>query len=231
MRPRKAGRYPYERNIPAMKHTALTKPLLWVMASLLLALSLASCGVTLKSGENGLYDEKNHISYCHASPVYEAISLVKEYGKLNVTGQESYVLHTIPGTSPSKMLATEDFNIVYASDIDMPTLLEMAPTILRICNDSMEIKRFEDAVAIASLANTYETGESIDYPGLTPIRSYKARFESVLYPGFYYTLTYVEYDTDLELDDVNYGKYFLYNAYDKRFVPIDDTIHAALGLS
>ena len=27
------------------------------------------------------------------------------------------------------------------------------------------------------------------------------------------------------------GKYFLYNAYDKRFVPIDDTIHAALGLS
>ena len=210
---------------------SIIRSLLLALAALLLVLPLASCGVTLKSGENGLYDEKNHISYCHASPVYEAISLVKEYGKLNVTGQESYVLHTIPGADPTEMLATEDFNIVYASDIDMPTLLEMAPTILRICNNSIEVKRFEDAVAIAALANTYETGKSIDYPGLTPIRSYKARFESVLYPGFYYTLTYVEYDTDLKLDDVNYGKYFLYNAYDKRFVPIDDTIHAALGLS
>ena len=231
MRPERRGDTPMKGKLPAMKHSALMKALLWVLASLLLTLSLASCGVTLNSGENGLYDERNDISYCHASPVYEAISLVKEYGKLNVTGQESYVLHTIPGTSPSKMLATEDFNIVYASDIDMPTLLEMTPTILRICNDSLEIKRFEDAVAIASLAYTYENGTSIDYPGLTPIRSYKARFESVLYPGFYYTLTYVEYDTDLELDGENYGKYFLYNAYDKRFVPIDDTIHAALGLS
>ncbi|MBQ4112523.1 MAG: hypothetical protein IJD38_06980 [Clostridia bacterium] len=214
-----------------MKFSAFTKPLLWVLASLLLILSLASCGVTLQSGENGLYDERHDISYNHASPVYEAISLVKEYGKLNVTEQESYVLHTIPGTDPTKMLATEDFNIVYASDIDMPTLMQMAPTILRICNDSLEIKRLEDAVAIAALVNTYETGTSIDYPGLTPIRSYKARFESVLYPGFYYTLTYVEYDTDLKLDDVNYGKYFLYNAFDKRFIPIDDTIHTALGLA
>ena len=204
------------------------KALLWVLASLLLTLSLASCGVTLQSGENGLYDERNDISYCHASPVYEAISLVKEYGKLNVTGQESYVLHTIPGTSPSKMLATEDFNIVYASDIDMPTLLEMTPTILRICNDSLEIKRFEDAVAIASLAYTYENGTSIDYPGLTPIRSYKARFESLNYPGFYFTLTYVEYAEDLVLDGVNYGRYFLYNAYERRFVPAGEDIHIAL---
>ena len=210
---------------------SLIRTALLVLAALLLVLPLASCGVTLKSGDKGLYDERNDISYCHASPVYEAISLVKEYGKLNVTGQESYVLHTIPGTSPSKMLATEDFNIVYASDIDMPTLLEMAPTILRICNDSMEIKRFEDAVAIAALVNTYETGNSIDYPGLTPIRSYKARFESVLYPGFYYTLTYVEYGSDLIIEDVNYGKYFLYSAFDQLFVPVDDTIHAALGLS
>jgi hypothetical protein len=31
-------------------------------------------------------------------------------------------------------------------------------------------------------------------------------------------------------EDENYGKYFLYNSFDKRFVPIDDTIHTALGL-
>lgn len=214
-----------------MKRSLLCKSLMIGLSCLLCLLSLASCGVNLTSGENGLYDKKNDVTYCHASPVYEAVALVKEYGKLTVTDQESYVLHTIPGMDPTEMLATEDFNIVYADHITMPTLMEMGPTILRICNDSYEIKRMEDTVAIAAVVAKYTVGESIEYPGLTPIRSYKARFESVLYPGFFYTLTYVEYDTDLELDGVNYGKYFLYNAYDKRFIPIDDTIHAALGLS
>lgn len=213
-----------------MKLRKLTKALLVGLSCLLCLLSLASCRVNLTSGENGLYDEKNKITYCHASPVYEAISLVKEYGKLTVTEQESYILHTIPGMDPTEMLATEDFNIVYADHITMPTLMEMAPTILRICNDTYEIKRLEDAVAIASLVAAYTSGTSIDYPGLTPIRSYKARFESVLYPGFFYSLTYVEYSEDLVVEGENYGKYFLYNAFDKRFIPIDDTIHTALGL-
>ena len=213
-----------------MKLRKLTKALLVGLSCLLCLLSLASCRVNLTSGENGLYDEKNKITYCHASPVYEAISLVKEYGKLTVTEQESYILHTIPGMDPTEMLATEDFNIVYADHITMPTLMEMAPTILRICNDTYEIKRLEDAVAIASLVSAYTSGTSIDYPGLTPIRSYKARFESVLYPGFFYSLTYVEYSEDLVVEGENYGKYFLYNAFDKRFIPIDDTIHTALGL-
>ena len=211
-----------------MKFSAFTKPLLWVLASLLLILSLASCGVTLQSGENGLYDERHDISYNHASPVYEAISLVKEYGKLNVTEQESYVLHTIPGTDPTQMLATEDYNIVYANDLDMPTLQEMAPTILRVCNDSLEIRRMEDAAVVARVVKAYAEGTSVDYPGTTPQRSYKARFESLDYPGFYYTLTYVEYSEDLVVNDVNYGRYFLYNAYDRRFVPAGEDIRAAL---
>ena len=213
-----------------MKLRKLTKALLVGLSCLICLLSLASCRVNLTSGENGLYDEKNKITYCHASPVYEAISLVKEYGKLTVTEQESYILHTIPGMDPTEMLATEDFNIVYADHITMPTLMEMAPTILRICNDTYEIKRLEDAVAIASLVAAYTSGTSIDYPGLTPIRSYKARFESVLYPGFFYSLTYVEYSEDLVVEGENYGKYFLYNAFDKRYIPINDTIHTALGL-
>ena len=128
------------------------------------------------------------------------------------------------------MLATEDCNIVYASDYDMPTLMEMMPTILHLCTDSHEIKRLEDAVAVASLVHDYTEGESIAYPGTTPVRSYKARFESVNYPGFFYTLTYVEYADDLTVDEKSYGKYFLYNAFDQRFVPVGDEIHKALGL-
>ncbi len=212
-----------------MKST-LKKALLLCLTSLLLLPCLASCKVNLQSGDNGLYDKKNNISYCHAAPVYEAISLLKEYGKLTVTDTESYTLYTIPGMDGTEMLATEDFNIVYADTLDMPTLMEMMPTILRVCNDSKEIKRMEDAETVLTLVGDYTEGEAIPYPGTTPLRTYKARFESVNYPGFYYTLTYVEYAENLVIEEVSYGKYFLYNAYDRRFVPVGDAIHKALGL-
>ena len=215
------------------KSTATWKKALQIgLASVLCALSLASCsnGVKLQSGKNGLYDKKNDISYSHASPVYEAISLIKEYGELKVTDEESYALFTIPGMEPTDMLATEDFNIVYSSELDMPTLTEMAPTVLRICSDSIELKRIQDAELVAAMATAYAEGESLDYPGTTPLRSYKARFESVNYPGFYYTLTYVEYAEDLVVEEINYGRFFLYNAFDQRFVPVGGDIHDALGL-
>lgn len=212
-----------------MKYT-LKKALLLGLSSLLLLTSLTSCKVNLQSGDNGLYDKQHGISYCHASPVYEAISLLKEYGKLTVTDTETYTLYTIPGMDPTEMLATEDFNIVYADNLDMPTLMEMMPTILRVCTDSHEIKRLEDAIVVSKLVNEYSSGESLEYPGITTLRSYKVRFESVNYPGFYYTLTYVEYANDLTIEDKNYGKYFLYNAFDQRFVPVGDGIHTALGL-
>ena len=209
------------------------KALLVGMASLLCAASVISCAkggdVHLKPHDKyGLYNAKTKISYSHASPVYEATSLLKECGKLTVTDSESYVLYTIPGTKPEDMMATEDFNIVYSSELDMPTLQEMAPTIIRVCSDSMEMKRMEDAAVVAAVVKAYVEGTSVDYPGTTPQRSYKARFESLNHPGFYYTLTYVEYAQDLVVEDVNYGRYFLYNAFERRFVPAGEAINKAL---
>ena len=212
-----------------MKST-FTKALLLVLSGVLLLLSLASCKVTLQPGENGLYDKQNGISYSHASTVYEATALVKEYGKLNVTSKESYTLYTLPDTDPTTYLATEDLNILYASNVTMPTLTQMAPSILHICNDRLEIKRVDELKAILSIVNAFATGESLPYPGTTPFRNYVARFESLQYPGFFYTLTYIEYADDLTIDGVSYGKYFLYNAFDQVFVPVGDEIHKALGL-
>ena len=210
--------------------STVTKAFLLTLALLLLSLSLASCKVTLQSGEDGLYDKQNKITYSHASTVYEATALVKEYGKLNVTSQESYTLYTLPDTDPLTYLATEDLNILYASDVTMPTLVQMAPAILHICNENLEIRRMEEIKTIVDIVNAFTEGDTIPYPGTTPLRSYKARFESPQYPGFFYTLTYIEYASDLEIDGVSYGKYFLYNAFDQVFVPVGDEIHKALGL-
>ena len=107
-----------------MNVSILKKTLLILLAVTLCALSLASCKATLKPGDNGLYDNQTKITYSHASTVYEATRLGKEYGKLALTQKESYALYTIPGADPTEMLATEDFNIVHAAGITMPTLLE-----------------------------------------------------------------------------------------------------------
>ena len=192
-----------------MKSLFFKKSLLLLSVVLLCALSLASCKATLKPGDKGLYDQKNDVTYSHASTVYEATALVKEYGKLALTAKESYALYTIPGADPTEMLATEDYNIVYAAGYTMPTLLEMAPTILHICTDSSatvhEVHRMEDTVDIASIVMKFTSGENLAYPAGSPLRSYKVRFESTQYPGFYFTLTYVEYAEDVEIDGVNYS--------------------------
>ena len=216
-----------------MKALSIRKTLLILLAVTLCALSLASCKTTLQPGDNGLYDKQSKITYSHASTVYEATALVKEYGKLALTPKESYDLFTIPGTDPTRMLATEDYNIVYAAGITMPTLLEMAPTVIHVCTDSTatvhEIQRIEDTVAVASIVTDFTAGENLSYPAGSPLRSYKVRFESTQYPGFYYTLTYVEYASDVEIDGENHGRFFLRSAFEGIFIPVGDEIHKALG--
>ena len=117
----------------------------------------------------------------------------------------------------------------------MPTLLEMAPTVLHICTDSTatvhEVYRMEDTVDIASLVMKYTSGENLAYPAGSPQRSYKVRFESTQHPGFYYTLTYVEYARDVEIDGVNYGRYFLRSAFEGIFVSVGDEIHKTMGFT
>lgn len=217
-----------------MKLSHLRSTLLLALALLVCILPLTACKATLKPGENGLYDSQSKISYSHASTVYEATELLREYGKLAVTDKESYKLYTIPGADPHQMLATEDYNIVYANGTVMPTLTEMAPSLIHVCVEGTDsllaLYHVEDAAVVASLANDYVNGEDLTYyPAVAPLRSYTVRFASTQYPGFYYTLTYLEYGEELTLDGVSYGKYFLRSAFDDRFVPVGDGIHNVLG--
>lgn len=218
-----------------MKASFFPRALTMTLAALLCTLSLASCKATLKPGQQGLQDTQTKITYSHASTVYEATALVKEYGKLALTSKESHALYTIPGADSSQFLATEDLNILYAQGVTMPSLTDMKPHLLQLCADSMgsirEIHRLEDPEAIASLVQAFTTGESLTYPADTPLRSYKARFSSIQYPGFYYSLTYIEYAQDVEIDGVNYGRFFLRSAFDQIFIPVGDEIHSSMGFT
>jgi hypothetical protein len=213
----------------------IPKILTAALAALLCALSLASCKTTLKPGDEGLYDSKHEVTYHHTSTVYEATALVKEYGEMVLNDRISYVLYTVPGADPTELLATEDYNILCVAGTTMPTLLEMAPTVLRVCVDGSatvrEVHSKEDVVAIAALVQTYTKGENLPYPARAPLRSYKVRFESPEYPSFYYTLTYIEYAEDQVIDGKNYGRYFFRSAFEDLFIPVGDEIHRSMGFT
>ncbi len=204
-----------------------------MLAALLTALSLTACKTTIKLGDDGLYDDRHDIAYINASTVYEATGRGEEYGVLKITDKESYDLFVIPGVDPTDMVATEDNNIVYASNIKLPTLAEMKPTSLHICVEGATMAHalhsITDQTAIDSIVRAFSENESIPYPGTVPYKNYRVRFESPDYPGFYYTLTYVEYAEDLEVDGESMGKYFLRSSFERIFIPVGDEIHTAMN--
>ncbi len=210
-----------------------TRILTAALALLLLTLPLTACKTTLTPGENGLYDDKKDIRYINASTVYEAKEFAEEYGVLQLTENESYKLYRIPGVEPEKMLATEDGNIVYASDLTLPTLSEMNAELLHICMDAGSttyvVGEVSDKKQIDAIIDAYENAPEIRNPGYRPVRNFHVRFESPDHAGFYYALTYVEYAEDVVIEDKNYGRCFLLSLFEGTFAPVDDSIHKVLG--
>ncbi len=200
-----------------------------------LMLCLASCGMTLKeSGAEGAVDKSSGTVWKHASTCYEAIELGEKVGKLQVSSKYSLDLHKITDMDETKWLATQDGDVLYAEGTTLPTLTEMNPTSARICVEDETTKALgviQDAEKLSAIMSAYTQDKSLDYPAKIPLRTYRVRFISPDYPGLYYSLTYIEYSADYVSNDVNYGKYFLYDAFDKIFVPVGDEIHTTLGLS
>ena len=224
-----------ERNTQIMKHIKYTAVRVLALCFVPVMLCLASCGMTLSEiGSSQAQDKESGKIWKHASTCYEAIELGDKVGKLKVTSKESYELYEVVDMDAEGWLATEEKHILYTEDVTLPTLDRMNPTAMLICVEnetSRVIHTMQDAEKLSALVTAFTQNQSITYPSTPVERSYRVRFTSPTYPGIYYSLTYIEYASDYTIEDNNYGKYFLYNAFDKIFVPVGDEIHTALGLS
>lgn len=202
---------------------------------LVLALSaLTACGVTIHEGVGAgdAVDKSSGVAWYHASTCYEALELEKKMGKL-VVGEHDLELYKLPDMDPEKWLATEDNNVLYAEGVTLPTLSEMAPTALHFYIDStteQKLYTIDKAETLTAIVEDFSTNELVLYPATTPYKTYRVRFVSDEYPGLCYVLTYVEYSTEYVVDDTSYGKYFLYDRFDQKFIPIGQEIHDALGI-
>ena len=199
-----------------------------VTAAILLCLALslfASCAKGNKLVPDGtLYkDKKTDVSYVYAPLCYEAIAIGEE---IYASSKED-TFYTIVGQDPLKWICEESGTVFHAKDIPVPALDEMAISHIEICSESLTAttvkSKIEVAEEISSVISGYLTTEPLYYPTDVAQRTYKIRFADTSL-GIYYSLTFLRYSDDYTetLDDgtvKNYGKDFLYNRYEDRFVP------------
>ncbi len=197
-------------------------------------LILSSCGMTLKeAGGMDVVDSSSGKVWKHASTCYEAVELGDKVGSLKVAKNYTLDLHEIEDMDADSWVATEEGDVLYADGVHLPSLAEMTPDGMLICVEATTIKVIHEIVessVLSTIVNDYTGNQSVEYPASPFLRTYRLRFTSEAYEGLYYCLTYGEYAEDYVLGGVNYGKYFLYDAFDRRFVPVGDEIHTALGL-
>jgi hypothetical protein len=91
----------------------------------------------------------------------------------------------------------------------------------------------EQAELLAMLTQAYLNGTRVSYPSFyTQQASYTMRFDATNLPDLYYCISYIEYEEDVfdEIDgvEVNLGRYFLYDRYNKICVAVDASLHNAL---
>jgi len=213
----------------------LIKRILPAVCLVLSFLMLSACGLTIHEGigDGDAMDKSTGTVWYHASTCYEAVELEKKLGKL-VVGEHDLELYKILDMDPDEWVATEDKNVLYTSDIKLPTLADLKPTELYFYIDGSaehKLHTISDSDTLQSIIKAYSENTSTTYDAARPAyKTYRVKFNSSVYKGLYYALTYVEYSTDYVVDDVNYGKYFLYDRFDQKFIPVGDEIHKALKI-
>lgn len=186
------------------------------------ALLLLSCSgelVNFKYEDGQMQNKRLHLSYTPAPTNYEPVSVGEAYGYY---AKSDMTLYEIKGLDPHEWLtqayAGSATTIFYASDITLPTLTELDPTKIYVCDgDSVTISvaTIDDKAVIDKLIDLFENGEYAEWPLINAYKTYELKFYSEEnYPHIYYNLTYGEFEEG----------FFLYDRNTKRSVMIGDTL-------
>lgn len=214
-----------------MKKQSFLRMVAMAVATVLLSAGLTACGDKMTAvGGNSVQSKDGELLFSYASTTYEAVAQGKKVGTLSNKLSEVEV-YAIEGQSADEWRVTEYGEVLYAEGVQLPTLQEMQPTTLEVCtlSSGRKIRSVTDSDIIADAVQAYTEGESAPYLNWDVLRSYQLRFVSETYDFLYFTVTYIECEEDIQLDDgTNYGRYFLRSAFDEKFVPIGSGLHDLL---
>ena len=195
--------------------------------ALLIALfTLISCAKTNKLIGEGevLRDKKTDVEYLCAPSSYEALAVGEEpYAK-----QGDLLFYPVVGQDPLKFLSEEFGALFYADSVTLPTPREMSLSYAEIRLEENLLTTLEEGKTVEAIRDAYLDSDAIAYPNYTPVRNLQIRLaDSEL--GICYVLTYLEYAENYVGDDgVIYGKAFLRNPYENRFVAAPEELIAAV---
>ena len=220
-----------------------TKSLRLVLLLVCCACLLCACSPVrkLKVNDNDTYtDRKSGVTYYPLSACYEPASLGKEYASFTLSGMTT-MLHELSGQAPEMFLGSV-YNGVYANEsavvptfeeLELSRVLIFAKTASSIPMHTLKANDADEAALIGALREAYLNGARVSYPSFyTQKAAYTLRFEASNLPDIHYCISYIEYAEDIydEVDgeERNLGRYFLYDRYNKICVAVDGTLHRAL---
>ena len=207
---------------------------LTILAAFLLSFAACAKVGVLTADENGGYiNDKNGVRYYAAPGSYDVKGYLSEGP---VALNDGINFYQVDGTSGEKWLYSPDFGILlYAESETLPTLEDLSPNKMDICLDDGEkmitALEVENVSNISAILEAYNNGETLLYSGKKSNYKFYLKLTSAEYPWLIYNLEFMQYAEDLivyskdengEVTEKNYGKNFIYNRHEKRFVAIGD---------
>jgi hypothetical protein len=204
------------------------------------ALVLCACSSVhrLTVNDNDTYtDRSTRVTYVPMSACYEPLSLGAEYASFKRLGVTT-MLYTVGDYAPEQVLASAYYGVYRAEELVLPTFEKMDLTAMRVYAKAtptipvytVEKGKDDNTAIIEAIANAYQNGTRVTYPSFyTQKAAYTLRFEASNLPDLCFCISYIEYAEDIydEIDgeEVNLGRYFLYDRYNKVCVSVDGALH------
>lgn len=210
-----------------------------LLVAALLTVSFTACssvGTLVPGDSEGKYvNEKTGKVYLIAPDCYTVTSYRSDEA---VALNDGVSFYAVDGTENDSWLYSPDFGILlYAEGETLPTLSELAPTMMdvRLEDDGIMKTAFEvgSADKISAVLGAYESGNELRYMGERANYTFYLEFTSEGYPWLVYNLVfmqfaeeYLTYGKDENGEDtvIENGKNFLYNRTEDRFVAIGDEL-------
>jgi hypothetical protein len=214
-------------------------------AALLLACCLLLCacasGHKLSVNEDDTYtDRKTGVTYRPLSACYEPASVNEEYAYFKLSGLKT-ILYTVGTLPPEQYLSSAYYGVYANASLAIPSVEEMQMTELLIYTKSgtaipvrtLSATDAAQSEMIESLRDAYLHGTRLTFPSYYAQKAaYTLRFAASNLPELYFCISYVEFGEDVydmvNGEEVNFGRYFLYDRYNKVCVAVDDTLHNLL---
>ena len=209
-----------------------------ILVIVALATLITSCSKGNKFVADGLgyVDKETEVSYSFAPFCYEPIELgEKIYGS---DGELEF--YEIVGQDPKLWLGEKDGGVFYAEGVTLPTIDKMNISELQFCTTGEQIfvrERINSELFISDVISEYLSAQPLYYLNSEAELTYKLRFVDQTL-GIYYCLEFLRYDGEYTLEtssgEINYGKDFIYNRSEDRFIKapaaISERIDSILGI-